>query len=99
MLTQPYLSFLVMIYIVTITIDYQVLFIQISIIQDNMSSQVVDRRRYGFGQWMNSSIIHENICSLIHKMCHPKSYHSDIKYHMIINNIFSSLLRSSIAHK
>ena len=29
-----------------------------------------------------SSIIHDNICSLIHKQCHPKSYHSDIKYHM-----------------
>ena len=34
-----------------------------------------------FGQLMNSSIIHDNICSLIHKMCHLKSCHSDIKYH------------------
>ena len=30
-----------------------------------------------FGQWMNSSIIHDTICSLIYEKCHPKSYHSD----------------------
>ena len=34
-----------------------------------------------------SSFIHENICSLIHKRCHLKSYHSDIKWHMTLNNI------------
>ena len=34
-----------------------------------------------FGQWMSSSIIIDKFCSLIHKTCHPKSYHSDIKYH------------------
>ena len=39
------------------------------------------------GQWMNSSIIHDSICKLIHKKCHMKSYHSDIKYHMTLNNI------------
>jgi hypothetical protein len=49
----------------------------------------VDKRRYGLGKWMNSSIIHDNNCSLIHKKCHPKSYHSDLKYHMTINIIFS----------
>ena len=27
--------------------------------------------------------------SLVHKQCHPKSYHSDIEYHMTLNNIFS----------
>ena len=43
----------------------------------------------GFGQWMNSSIIHDNICSVIHKKCHPKSCHSDIKHHMTLNIIFS----------
>jgi hypothetical protein len=32
--------------------------IQISIIHDNISSKVVDKIRYGFGQWMKSSIIH-----------------------------------------
>ena len=40
-----------------------------------------------FGQWMNSSIIHDNIRSLIHKKCHPENYHIDIKYHMTLNNI------------
>ena len=30
----------------------------------------------GFGQWINSSIVHENICSLIH---------GDIKFRMILN--------------
>ena len=53
-------------------------FIQILIIHDNFSSQVADKRRPGFGQRMNSSIIHANICSLIHRKRHPKSYHSDI---------------------
>ena len=48
-------------------------FIQISIIHENISSQVVDRRRQGFGQWINSSIIHDNICRLIRKMCHVES--------------------------
>ena len=41
-----------------------------------------------FGQRMNSSIIHDNICSLVHK-CNLESYHSDIKYHMTLNIIFS----------
>jgi hypothetical protein len=40
-------------------------------------------------QWMKSSVIHDTICSLIHKKCHPKSYHSDTKYHMTQNIIFS----------
>jgi hypothetical protein len=39
------------------------------------------------GQWMNSSIIHDNTCSLIHKKCHPKSCHSDIKYHVTLHII------------
>ena len=38
---------------------------------------------------MNSSNIHDNICSLIHKKCHPKHYYIDIKYHMTLNTIFS----------
>ena len=42
-----------------------------------------------FWQWMHSSTIHDNICKFIHKKCHPKSYHSDIKYHMTLNMIFS----------
>ena len=47
----------------------------------------------GFGQWRNSSIIHNNICSLIHKKCHPNSYHSDIKFHIALNIIFSGGLK------
>ena len=42
-----------------------------------------------FGQWMNSSIIPDDICELIHKKCHPKSYHIDIKCHMTLNIMFS----------
>ena len=42
-------------------------FIQILIIRDNTSSQIDDKREHGFGQWMNLSIIHDNIFSLIHK--------------------------------
>ena len=38
-------------------------FIQIAIIHDNISSQVADKRREGLGQWMNASIIHDNIHS------------------------------------
>ena len=67
-------------------------FIQTSIIHDNISSQVIDKRRYIFDQWMNSSIIYDNICSLIHRKCHPKSYHSDIKFHMTLDIIFSVFL-------
>ena len=65
------------------------IFIQNSIIHDNLSSQVGDKRRYGFGQWMNLSNVHDNICSLIHKQCHPKSYQSNINYHMTLNIISS----------
>ena len=35
-------------------------------------SQVVDNINQGFGQWMTSSIIHDNIHKLSHKKCHPK---------------------------
>ena len=69
-------------------------FIQYSIIHDNISSQAADKRRKVFGQWMYLSIIHDNICSLIHMGCHPKSYHCDIKYHMTLNalNIIFSVV-------
>ena len=36
----------------------------------------------------------DNICSLIQKKCHPKSYQSDIKYHVALNIIFSVVLSS-----
>ena len=44
-------------------------------------------------QWffIQISLIHDNICSLIRKKCHPKSYHGDIKYHMTLNIIFTVL--------
>ena len=41
------------------------------------------------GQWVHSSISHDNICSLIHKKCHPKSYYSDRIYCMTLNIMFS----------
>ena len=44
---------------------------------------------------MNSSIIHDNICSFIHNKCHPNSYYSDNKYHMTLNIIFSIVVSSS----
>ena len=49
---------------------------------------------------MNSSIIHDTICKLIHKKCHPKSYHSDIKYHMTLLLLFNLKVQtnSSINH-
>jgi len=88
MLTQHCLSFLVKRFgdygctILQLLSHTKWFFIPIWIIHDNNSSQVLDKRRQGFGQWMNSSIIHANICSLILMKCYPKSYHSDIKYHM-----------------
>ena len=41
--------------------------IQISIIHDKISSQVVDKRRSGFDQGINQSIIQKSTCSLIYK--------------------------------
>jgi hypothetical protein len=42
-----------------------------------------------FGHWMNSSIVHDSICKLIHKTCHLRSYHGDINYHVTLDIIFS----------
>ena len=77
MWTQHYLSFLVKIlgdYRFTV-LQLRTLIkwysIQISIIHDNISSQLADKRRYEFGQWMKSSVVHDHICSLTHKKCHP----------------------------
>ena len=38
---------------------------------------------------MNSSIVHGNDCSLIHKKRHLNCYNSDIKYHVTLNTISS----------
>ena len=48
--------------------------IQVSIIHDNISSQVANNRKEKIvlGQRMNSSILHDNICSFIHEKRHPK---------------------------
>ena len=54
-------------------------FIQNAIIHDNILSQVASKRRYGFGQRMNPSIILDIICKLILMKCHLKSCHSDVK--------------------
>ena len=43
----------------------------------------------GFDEWMNLSIIRDDICALIHKRFHLKSYHNDIKYHMTQITILS----------
>ena len=68
----------------------RVIFIQISTIHDNVSSQVTYKRRQGFGQWMNSSIIHANISSrVLYKKCHSSIFHSYIQYHTTLNIIFS----------
>ena len=47
--------------------------------------KLITREVRVFGRWVNSSIIHDNMSSLIHNKCHPKSYHSDIEYHMPLN--------------
>ena len=52
-----------------------------------------------FHQWINSSLIHDNIFSLIREKCHLKSYHSDIKYHMTLNIIFSVLVCQKTSFK
>jgi hypothetical protein len=44
---------------------------------------------------MNSANIHDNICPLIHKQCHPKGYHTDIKYHMTLNITVTILIQSN----
>ena len=70
-------------------------FILLLIIVDNISSQVAYKRRQGFGQWMNSSIILDNIYSFIHETCHRKNYPSNIKYLMTLNIISSVAVGSS----
>ena len=54
----------------------------------NHQRQVVDERRIGFGQRINSSITHDDICKLIH----PKSVHSGIECRMALNIIVSVVL-------
>jgi len=57
--------------------------------------QVVDKKKHGFDQRTSSSIIHDNICALIHKEYHPKRHHtSDIKHHVAPNIMFSVILSS-----
>ena len=45
----------------------------------------------GSFQWMDSSIIHASVCSLMRKKHHPKDYRSDTKYHMTLNIVFSAV--------
>ena len=51
---------------VAIIVTYQVIFIQISINHDNISALSCWQEKVGF--W--PSIIHDNICSVIHKKYH-----------------------------
>ena len=43
--------------------------------------KLLTREGRGIGHWMNSSILHDNICSFIQK----KSCHSNIIYHMTLH--------------
>ena len=52
-----------------LSLTYQVIFIQSSIIHDNISSQVADKSE---GRVLDELV---HICSLIQEMCHPKSCH------------------------
>ena len=98
MFTQHYLSFLVNFleelwnYNVASTVTYQVIF-HLNFNhpwQYFTTSCWQEKGRVSANGW-NSSIIHVRICSLIHKKCKPKSYHSDTKYHITLNIIFSVL--------
>ena len=46
------------------------------------------------GFWPHSSIIHDHICSLIHKKCHPKNYYSDMNYLVTLNIIYIVLINT-----
>ena len=41
------------------------------------------------------SIIHDSICSRIHKKCHPKSHHIDTKYHSLCHSQVPSVNKTS----
>ena len=41
---------------------------------------------------MNSSVILDNICLLVHKICQLKHHHSEITYLMTRNMIFSAVI-------
>ena len=53
-----------------------------------------------FTKWIfiQISIILDSICSVIQKKCHPKRFHNDIKYHMTLNTIFSTIVGSPFVH-
>jgi hypothetical protein len=56
----------------------------------NIPSQIVDKRREGFGQWMNSSIMHDNIVHLFIKSVISKVTITTKKYHdRTLNIIFN----------
>ena len=66
------------------------IFIQISIIHDHsISSQVSSQEKVG--SWPMDVLNHhlwQLFVKFIHQKCHPRSYHSDIKYLMKLNIIF-----------
>jgi hypothetical protein len=55
----------------------------------NIPSQIADKRREGFGQWMNSSIIHDNIVHLFIESVISKVTITTEKYHRTLNIIFN----------
>ena len=72
------------------------IFLQISIVYDTMSLQNVRMHNIPNFVLMSAmdfiqiSIIYDNICKVVHKKCHLKSCHSDIKYHMTLNTLFNA---------
>ena len=69
------------------------------IIHVNISPRVASKRRLNLGYWMNSSIIYDSICSLIHMKCPLKSHQSGIKCHMTLNIIFRVLNLQKLTYK
>ena len=75
-------------------IIYWVILIQVSIIHDNISSHTCQRQNTPDSlsiigtNFIQISIIHANICKLIHKMCLKKSCHNDKEYDVTLNAIF-----------
>jgi len=73
MQTQHYLPFLVSFMMLQFLSLSKWVFIQTSIIHENIASKVGEKRRQGVGQRMNSSMTHDNICLVIDEKYHPKS--------------------------
>ena len=81
--------------IATVTVTYSVDFSsKLQLSMTIFHHKLLTREGRVMAQWMNSSIIHDSSCSLIHKKSHPKSYQGDIKYHMTTKGRFTLRWRS-----